>query len=1157
MHVAPPPGVHDDHVGIDGVRYHRISGYHRLPPFLVPVVGVHDMWLFLSSSGGLTAGRGRPDQALFPYVTEDKLADTAGVTGGVTVVRTRRSDGRRVRWEPLSPAGRTDPRVSRAAYKDALSSTVILEEVREDLGLRFREVWRTSGTFGVVRESRLAALDGGRHELSVLDGLLNLLPAGVGVRAQQEYSVLIDAYKRARLDPGTGLATYWMGSELTDRAEPREALLATVCWRLDAPGAQVLLSADAVDGHRTTGELHGQRETRGRRGAYLVGRELVLDGAEERSWRIVADTGLDAAAVVDLRERLRAPDEVARDLTADLTAGRDALVDLVGRADGAQACGHEATAAHHLANVLFNAMRGGTFAEGYTVRGADMRAFVEQRSPRTARRCARRLADLPPRLHAVELYRRAALVEDPDLHRLLTEYLPLSWGRRHGDPSRPWNTFEIAPYRDGGVPQPDFQGNWRDVFQNWEALGWSFPEYLESMVATFLSATTVDGYNPYRISRSGIAWERPAPDEPWSNIGYWSDHQIVYLLALLRLAQRFHPGRVTGLLHRRVFTHADVPYRIRSHEQIVADPRSTIDYDAARAEASDRRVMREGADGRLLSDADGELIRVTGVEKLLTLLLAKLVNLVPGAGIWMNTQRPEWNDANNALVGQGVSVVTLAQLRSYLVALPDLLAVPAEGITLGEEVADLLDGVLDVLSSLGDVRDDDDRRRVMDRLGGLGSDFRDRVYAGPGGRSATVPAARVTALLDTALAVVEDALRANRRPDGLFHSYNLLDLKPESASVRHLPLMLEGQVAVLASGLLSTEESLEVLRALRASSLYRPDRGTYQLYPDRSLPGFVERNVLPPETVARCPLIGLLVERGDRSVVVRDVTGDHHFAGGMANAGEVRLALTRLGADPALARAVRRDGETLLEIYEQVFRHREFTGRSGSFFGYEGLGSVYWHMVAKLQLTVLETYRRAVDEGAEHVATGLAQRYRDVRAGLGFTRSCAEFGAFPTDPHSHTPAGGGARQPGMTGQVKESILARFGELGLLVRDGRIVFVPPLLAEDEWAAAPTRLDYPDVAGHRCSLPVPADALAFTFCQVPVLYRNGGGPGATVPTGDGPLVTVHQGDGSRLAFPGGVLDPDLSAAVFRRDGRVRLIEVLVPGHGHDAAGRGPGS
>ncbi|MDP3179852.1 MAG: hypothetical protein Q8M76_18220, partial [Spirochaetaceae bacterium] len=36
--------------------------------------------------------------------------------------------------------------------------------------------------------------------------------------------------------------------------------------------------------------------------------------------------------------------------------------------------------------------------------------------------------------------------------------------------------------------------------------------------------------------------------------------------------------------------------------------------------------------------------------------------------------------------------------------------------------------------------------------------------------------------------------------------------------------------------------------------------------------------------------------------------------------------------------------------YERVMRHREFTGRSGAMFGFEGLGCIHWHMVAKLLL---------------------------------------------------------------------------------------------------------------------------------------------------------------------------------------------------------------
>ncbi len=33
--------------------------------------------------------------------------------------------------------------------------------------------------------------------------------------------------------------------------------------------------------------------------------------------------------------------------------------------------------------------------------------------------------------------------KDSELDKLLLEYLPLTFSRRHGDPSRPWNRFSI------------------------------------------------------------------------------------------------------------------------------------------------------------------------------------------------------------------------------------------------------------------------------------------------------------------------------------------------------------------------------------------------------------------------------------------------------------------------------------------------------------------------------------------------------------------------------------------------------------------------------------------------------------------------------------------------------------------------------------------
>jgi len=72
-------------------------------------------------------------------------------------------------------------------------------------------------------------------------------------------------------------------------------------------------------------------------------------------------------------------------------------------------------------------------------------------------------------------------------------------------------------------------------------------------------------------------------------------------------------------------------------------------------------------------------------------------------------------------------------------------------------------------------------------------------------------------------------------------------------------------------------------------------------------------------------------------------------------------------------------------------------------------------------------------------------------------------GAFPCDPYSHTPRRRGAQQPGMTGAVKEEVLARWGELGVQVRAGKLRFAPRLLHLTEFEAGPYRFDYVDVNG----------------------------------------------------------------------------------------------
>ena len=93
--------VEGGYVDIGGERFYRIISYDAMPPFLMSLVSDSDHWMFVSSTGALTAGRRDPDHALFPYYTDDKIHDSQDQTGGKAVLRVTR-DERTSLWEPFS-----------------------------------------------------------------------------------------------------------------------------------------------------------------------------------------------------------------------------------------------------------------------------------------------------------------------------------------------------------------------------------------------------------------------------------------------------------------------------------------------------------------------------------------------------------------------------------------------------------------------------------------------------------------------------------------------------------------------------------------------------------------------------------------------------------------------------------------------------------------------------------------------------------------------------------------------------------------------------------------------------------------------------------------------------------------------------------------------
>ncbi|MCW2502936.1 MAG: hypothetical protein JWO79_1220 [Actinomycetia bacterium] len=1115
-------------VDLGGRTFYRVTDCDAIPPFLMSLLSDSDHWFFVASTGAVSCGRVDPHHALLPYYTDDRVYDGVGDTGSVTSIRVH-TGGSRQLWEPFSDRFAGAYRVSRNLYKSTLGDEIRFEEVNRDLGLTFACSWTLSERFGFVRTCSLTSENGATAD--VLDGLQNLLPAGADRFLQEHFSTLVDGHKDSEADQDTGLALYRLTSIPSDSAKPNEALRTAVAWSRGLDPAVRLVSALQLPAFRSGLDPRPETTLRGRRGAYLTSATITLVPGETREWITVADTALDAAAVVRLRRFLTSgtlsdgADAIA-EVRADAERGSDALARIAASSDALQVTGDQLTASRHYSNVLFNVMRGGVPDNGYTVARADFAQYLRKASPRVARQHQQFLAALPETLSHADLAAAAAF--DPELHRLTREFLPLTFSRRHGDPSRPWNNFAIALKDEHGKKILNYQGNWRDIFQNWEALAYSFPEYAESMIFKFVNASTADGHNPYRITQHGFTWEKLVAGDPHSHIGYWGDHQVVYLLKLLETSAAFHPGRIPALLGERLFTYAHIPYRIRPYADQLADPRDTIEFDPALDAELDRRAADQGA---YQLGPDGEPLRVNLAEKLLVVALTKLASFVPEAGIWMNTQRPEWNDANNALVGYGVSMVTLYQLRRYLAFLRPLLTTD---VSLSIEVAALFRSIDSALADhehlLGGPIGDADRRSVLDALGSASTAYRARLYsAGLSGSVVDLPAADLDGFCALAIRHIDHTIRANRRDDGLYHSYNLLRIEGSGSDggaigVRRLYEMLEGQVAVLGSGALTAAEAADLLDALRASAMYRPDQNSYLLYPDRQLPRFAEKNSVPPSALDRSKLLTELAARGDERILIRDDDGGLHFHADFANASVLAGALAALAADPVYADLVEADRAAVLDVYEEVFDHQSFTGRSGTLYKYEGLGCIYWHMVSKLLLGISSVLAAG---GPPEVTERLRAHYDQVRDGLGVHKSPAEHGAIPIDPYSHTPGFAGAQQPGMTGQVKEDIIGRIAELGLTVSGGRLVFRPDLVRSAEFLTSPGVLRYADVTGSWQSIDVPAGAFAFTFAQVPVVVHASGPVGVSV-------------SGASSAQGSLELDAETSAAIFARTGTITRID-----------------
>ena len=206
--------------------FYKISDFHLMDPFLMTITSGEDHWMYISSTGCLTAGRNKAEFALFPYVTDDILHKNSSFTGPITIIRIKKGNQDLV-WEPFS--NNNDMfNLNRNLYKNSIGNTIIFEEINNDLGLNFHYQWHSNSEHGFIRKCSITNQNKNSIRLDILDGLLNILPAGIGLRTTQEMNNLANAYKVTEHLAKKKCSLFYLNSLIMDRPQPGESLRANI-----------------------------------------------------------------------------------------------------------------------------------------------------------------------------------------------------------------------------------------------------------------------------------------------------------------------------------------------------------------------------------------------------------------------------------------------------------------------------------------------------------------------------------------------------------------------------------------------------------------------------------------------------------------------------------------------------------------------------------------------------------------------------------------------------------------------------------------------------------------------------------------------------------------------------------------------------------------
>ena len=168
------------------------------------------------------------------------------------------------------------------------------------------------------------------------------------------------------------------------------------------------------------------------RGCNLCKSKIKLNPNETASWDIILNTNVDHSQITDLKKSVQLVK--AKEINDSIRENNLELKKFVGSADGFQLSNSKNNDMHHTANVLFNIMRGGIFVNNYGIDKSDFSSFVKTRNIKTFKKHASLINEVSNENSLEDITTIGLKTGDQNLIRLCYEYLPITFGRRHGDP---------------------------------------------------------------------------------------------------------------------------------------------------------------------------------------------------------------------------------------------------------------------------------------------------------------------------------------------------------------------------------------------------------------------------------------------------------------------------------------------------------------------------------------------------------------------------------------------------------------------------------------------------------------------------------------------------------------------------------------------------